>query len=332
MKVMVIESVHASAVELLGKSAEVVFPEPQNLDGILKAIVDCDGLIARGTAVTREVMEAAPKLKVIGRHGVGYDSVDIAAATDLHIPVVYTPAANTESVAELAAGFIICAGRKVIEANRFMQTEKLLSDTVTMQAMTKRVGLVNANIGGKTLGIIGVGRIGSLLAKKMIAGFGMKVFGYDPYVDAKTLAGYGVNKVDKLEDMLPLCDFVSLHCPGGGETRKMINAATLALMKSNAYLINTARGTVVDEAALVQAVQSKKIAGAATDVYDPEPPVKGSPIIHEDAIIVTPHIGAQTEESLVNMGRVVVQEVLSVLEGRKPQFFVNPEVWENRRK
>jgi D-3-phosphoglycerate dehydrogenase len=332
MKVMLVEGVHPSAVELLGKSAEVVCPEPQNLEGILKVIGDCDGLIARGTAVTREVMEAAPKLKVIGRHGVGYDSVDIAAATDLNIPVVYTPAANTESVAELAAGFILCSGRKIVEANRAMQSEKLLSDTVTMQAMTKRVGLISANIGGKTLGIIGVGRIGSLIAKKMIAGFGMKVLGYDPYVDAKTLEGYGVKKVDRLEDMLPLCDFVSLNCPGGGETRKMINASTLALMKPNAYLINTARGTVVDEEAVVKAVQSKKIAGAATDVFDPEPPVKGAPIIHEDAIIVTPHIGAQTEESLVNMGRVVVQEVLSVLEGRKPQFFVNPEVWENRRK
>ena len=332
MKVMIIESVHSSAVELLGKSAVVVFPEPQNLEGILKAIVDCDGLIARGTAVSREVMLAAPKLKAIGRHGVGYDSVDIAAATELRIPVVYTPAANTESVAELAAGFIICAGRKIIEANRYMQTEKLLSDTVTMQAMTKRVGLVNANIGGKTLGIVGVGRIGSLIARKMIAGFGMKVLGYDPYVDEKTIAGYGVKKVGRLEDMLPQCDFVSLNCPGGAGTRKMINVSTLALMKPTAYLINTARGSVVDEAALVAAVQAKKLAGAATDVFDPEPPVKGAPITHEDTIICTPHIGAQTEESLINMGRVVVQEVLSVLEGRKPQFFVNPEIWENRRK
>jgi D-3-phosphoglycerate dehydrogenase len=314
------------------QKTEIVFPEPQNAAGILAAIGDCDALIARNTRITRQMMEAAPKLRVIGRHGVGYDSVDISSANELYIPVLYTPAANTESVAELAVGFIICSGRKIVEANRAMQSGKLISDTITMPIMAKRSGLVTADIWGKTLGIIGVGRIGSSVARKMIAAFNMQVLGYDPYVDAKTLAGYGVKKVDKLEAMLPQCDFVSLNCPGGEETRHMINARTLALMKPSAYVINTARGTVVDEVALVQAVQKKQIAGAAVDVYDPEPPVPDNPLIHMDNIIVTPHMGAQTEESLYRMGTTIVQSILDVLEGKRPEHLVNPAVWEKRKR
>ena len=148
----------------------------------------------------------------------------------------------------------------------------------------------------------------------------------------KTLAGYGVQKVERLEEMLPLCDFVTVHCPGGAETRHMINARTLAQMKPEGYLINTARGTVVDEAALVEALQKKQIAGAAMDVYDPEPPRQGNPLLRMDNVIVTPHFCAMTAESLYNMGTVVAQGVLDVLAGKRPQYLVNPEIWDKRRK
>jgi len=330
MKVLLVEHIHQAAEDLLAKRMEIVLPEPQNAAGILAAISDCDALIVRNTKIARQMMEAAPKLTVIGRHGVGYDTVDIKSANDLRIPVVYTPAANTEGVAEIAVGFIICLGRKIVQAHITMQSEKLISDTVAMTAMTKRSGLVNADIWGKTLGVIGVGRIGSSVSRKMVAAFNMQVLGYDPYVDAKTLAGYGVQKIDKLEDLLPQCDFVTLHCPGGAETRHMINARTLALMKPSAYLINTARGTIVDATALVQAVQKKQIAGAAVDVYDPEPPRSGDPLIHMENVIVTPHYCAQTEESLYNMGTTVAQGVIDVLDGKKPRYLVNPEIWEKR--
>ncbi|MEW6262253.1 MAG: hydroxyacid dehydrogenase [Thermodesulfobacteriota bacterium] len=332
MKVLLVEHIHQAAENMLTQKAEIVFPEPQNTLGILAAIGDCEALICRNTKITRQIMEAAPKLRAIGKHGVGYDTVDISSANDLLIPVLYTPAANTESVAELAVGFIICSGRKIVEANRTMQSGKLISETVTMPIMAKRHGLVTADIWGKTLGIIGVGRIGSSVAKKMITAFNMRVLGYDPYVDEKTLAGYGVKKADTLEDMLPQCDFVSLNCPGGAETKHMINARTLALMKPSAYVINTARGTVVDETALLQAIQKEQIAGAATDVYDPEPPAPGSPIIRTDSIIVTPHLGAQTEESLYRMGTTIVQGILDVLESKRPEYLVNPAVWEKRKK
>ncbi len=331
MKILVVEHIHQAGEDLLAQKAELVFPQPQNLDGILAAIADCDALVVRNTKTTRQIMQAAPKLGAIGRHGVGYDTIDIAAATDLRIPVVYTPAANTESVVEIAIGFIIALGRKIMQAHTAMQSEELVSDTVTLSVMAQRRGLVNFDLWGKTLGVIGVGRIGSSVSKKMVAAFSMKVLGYDPYVDAQTLSGYGVQKVERLEEMLPLCDFVTLHCPGGAETRHMINARTLACMKPECYLINTARGTVVDEAALVEALQKKRIAGAAMDVYDPEPPRQGNPLLHMDNVIVTPHFCAMTAESLYNMGTVVAQGVLDVLAGKRPQYLVNPEIWDKRR-
>jgi D-3-phosphoglycerate dehydrogenase len=323
-KILVVEHIHPAGEAMLARKAELVYPRPQNEEGILAAIGDCNALVARNTKITRRIMEAAPRLAVIGRHGVGYDTVDIGAATDLGIPVVYTPAANTESVAEIAVGFIICLCRKIIQAHGAMQSEELLSDTVTLPIMTKQRGLVNTDLWGKTLGVIGVGRIGSSVSRKVTAAFNMRVLGYDPYVDAEKIADVGAQKVDRLEEMLPQCDFVNVHCSGGAETRHIINARTLALMKPGAYLINTARGTIVDEAALIEALQGTRIAGAAIDVYDPEPPRPGNPLLHMENVIVTPHFCAQTEESLYNMATMVAQGVLDVLEGRRPQYLVNP--------
>jgi D-3-phosphoglycerate dehydrogenase len=323
-RILVVEHIHQAGEAMMAQKAELVFPQPQNLEGILAAIGDCNALVVRNTPITSQIMEAAPKLAVIGRHGVGYDTVDTKAAADLGIPVVYTPAANTESVAELAVGFILALVRKLVQANAAMQSEELLSDTVTMAIMTRRKGLISTDIWGKTLGVIGVGRIGSSVSKKMIAAFNMNVLGYDPYVDAETLAGYGVRKVASIEEMIPQCDFVDVHCSGGAETRHLINEHTLALMKPTAYLINTARGTIVDEKALIAALQGKRIAGAAIDVYDPEPPRPGNPLLHMENVIVTSHLGAMTEESLYNMATMVAQGVLDVLEGRQPKYSVNP--------
>lgn len=330
-KVLLVEHIHSAGEALLESGAQLVLPQPQNALGIMEIIGSCDGLVVRNTKITRQILEAAPRLRVIGRHGVGYDTIDVAAATEMHIPVVYTPAANTESVAEIAMGFIICLGRKLIQAHTAMQSGRLLSDAYTLSVMAQKRGLANADLRGKTLGVIGVGRIGSLLSRKAIAAFQMRVLGYDPYVDASTLAGYGVQKIENLEDMLPQCDFVTLHCPGGAETRHMMNERTLSLMKPTAYLLNTARGTVIHEAALIQALQSGKIAGAAVDVYDPEPPGLDNPLLRMENVIVSPHYCAMTEESLYNMATMVAQGVLDGLNGKRPEYLVNPEVWETRR-
>ncbi|MEW6664002.1 MAG: hydroxyacid dehydrogenase [Thermodesulfobacteriota bacterium] len=288
-------------------------------------------IMVRNTKISRQILEAAPRLRVIGRHGVGYNTIDTAAATEMNIRVVYTPAANTESVAEIAMGFIICLGRKLVQAHTAMQSGQLISDRFTLSVMSQKAGLANADLRGKTLGVIGVGLIGSSLSRKAIAAFQMRVLGYDPYVDASTLAGYGVEKVEKLEDMLPQCDFVTLHCPGGAETRHMMNEHTISPMKPGAYLLNTARGTVIHEAALIQALQGGRIGGAAMDVFDPEPPRSDNPLLHMENVLVTPHYSAMTEESLYNMATMVAQGVLDGLNGKRPQYLVNPEIWERRR-
>lgn len=323
-KILVVEHIHQAGEAMMAQKAELVFPKPQNLEGILAVIGDCDALVVRNTSITRQIMEAAPKLKVIGRHGVGYDTVDTRAAADLGIPVVYTPASNTESVAELSILFMLSLCRKIVQANAAMQSGELISETVTMAIMTRQKGLITFDMWGKTLGVIGVGRIGSSVSKKMIAAFNMRVLGCDPYVDAETLAGYGVEKMASLEEMLPQCDFVAVHCSGGAGTRHLINERTLALMKPTAYLVNTARGTIVDEKALIAALRDKGIAGAALDVFDPEPPHRDNPLLHMENVMVTSHLGAMTEESLYNMATMVAQGVLDVLEGRKPQYPVNP--------
>jgi D-3-phosphoglycerate dehydrogenase len=331
-KILVVEHIHPAGEALLAESGELLFPTPQNAEGILSVIADCQALVVRNTKITRPILQAAPRLLVVGRHGVGYDSVDILTASELGIPVVYTPAANTESVAEIAVGFILMLGRKIQRAHTLMQSGTLLSETVTLSVMAQRSGLANFDLWGKTLGIVGVGRIGSSLARKMIAAFNLQVLGYDPYVDAQTLAGYGVQKIETLEDMLPRCDFVSLHCPGGAETRHMIDAARLALFKPGAYLINTARGSVVDENAMVAALRSGRLGGAAVDVYDPEPPSAENPLLKLDNVIFTPHFCAMTEESLYNMGVAVAQGVRDVLAGQRPQFLVDPGMWQARRR
>ncbi|MEW6669329.1 MAG: hydroxyacid dehydrogenase [Thermodesulfobacteriota bacterium] len=330
-KILLVEHIHPAGEALLESEAQIVQPMPQNAVGILDVIGDCDGLVVRNTKITRQILEAAPRLRMIGRHGVGYDTIDTTAATEMHIPVVYTPAANTESVAEIALGFIICLGRRLVQAHTAMRSGRLISDSFTLSVMSQKAGLANADLRGKTVGVIGVGRIGSSLSRKAIAAFQMRVLGYDPYVDASTLAGYGVQKVDRLEDMLPECDFVTLHCPGGAETRHMINEKTLSLMKPGAYVLNTARGTVIDEAALIQALQSGRVAGAAMDVFDPEPPKPDNPLLRMENVIVTPHYCAMTEESLYNMATMVARGVLDGLKGKRPEYLVNPEIWEQRR-
>lgn len=330
-KILVVEHIHPAGEALLAEAGELIFPEPQTAEGILRVIGGCDALVVRNTKITRAILEAAPRLRVIGRHGVGYDSVDTAAAGALGIPVVYTPAANTESVAEIAVGFIILLGRQILRAHQAMQSGTLMSDTATLSVMAQRRGLANFDLWGKTLGIVGVGRIGSSVARKVKAAFNLRVLGYDPYLTAEALAEHGVEKVELLEEMLPQCDFLTLHCPGGAETYHLLNAARLACLKRGAYLINTARGSVVDESALAAALERGHLGGAAIDVYDPEPPLLANPLLKMENVIVTPHFCAMTEESLRSMGVTVAQGVVDALAGKMPQYLVDAGVWARRR-
>ncbi|MHB9097164.1 MAG: hydroxyacid dehydrogenase, partial [Syntrophales bacterium] len=274
-------------------------------------------VVVRMAPFTREIIEAADSLKVIGRHGVGVDTIDVKAATERGIIVVNTPNANAISVAEHTLTIIGALAKRV---------------TVYNQAIRKgqweiRNSYRAVDLDGKTLGLVGIGRIGSLVARKAAAAFNMKVIAFDPYVAPEKAQEMGIALVPTSDDVFRQADVVSLHTPLTPETRGFVNAARLRLMKPSAFLVNFSRGEVVEEKALYEALKSGIIAGAAIDVYDPEPPLEDNPLFGLDNIILSPHSAALTQECVIRMAVGAAEGVVDVLSGKRPQFVVNPAVF-----
>jgi len=315
-------------VALLEKSAEVVRPKDTSREAFREALKEVDGLIARKIEIRAEEMNHAPRLKIIARHGVGLDSVDLEEATKRGILVTNTPGANRESVAELTVAFMLCLARRIPQAQAAMQAMPK-GDVGQFTALLKHFNLTGIDLEGKSLGIVGTGRIGSTVARKCVAAFDMKGKGYDPYVSAEVMKTFGVQKEERLEDMLPSVDFLTIHCPLTAETKGMVGKRELALMKKGAYVINTARGGIVDEKALYKALCSGQIAGAAIDVWELEPPDPADPLLNHPHVLATPHYAGTTEESLYRCGMSAVEEVLTTLQGKRPKYPVNPEVWDS---
>ena len=325
MKVYLGEVIHPDAVALLEKHAQVVRPKDHSRQAFLEALREVDGMVARKIHVGAEEMNAAPRMKIIARHGVGLDSVDLEEATRRGILVTNTPGANRESVAELALSFMLALARRIPQAQKAMANMPK-GDIGIFSALLKQYSLTGIDLEGKSLGIIGTGRIGSTVARKCIAAFDMKVKGYDPYVSAEVMKSFGVERVERLEDMLPKIDFLTVHCPLTEETKGMVGKKELARMKKGAYVINTARGGIVEEKALLEALQSGQIAAAALDVWEVEPPDPQDPLLNHPNFVGTPHYAGTTEESLYRVGIAAVEEVLRVLRGEPPKYPVNPEV------
>jgi len=325
MKVYLGEVIHPDAVALLEKHAQVVRPKDHSRQAFLEALKEVDGMVARKVQVGAEEMDRAPRMKIIARHGVGLDSVDLEEATRRGILVTYTPGANRESVAELALSFMLALARRIPQAQKAMANMPK-GDIGIFSALLKQYSLTGIDLEGKALGIIGTGRIGSTVARKCIAAFDMKVKGYDPYVSSEVMKTFGVEKVERLEDMLPKIDFLTVHCPLTRETKGMVGKKELARMKKGAYVVNTARGGIVDEKALLAALNSGHIAAAALDAWEVEPPDPKDPLLNHPNVIGTPHYAGTTEESLYRVGIAAVEEVLRVLRGDPPKYPVNPEV------
>ncbi|MGB9698006.1 MAG: hydroxyacid dehydrogenase [Thermodesulfobacteriota bacterium] len=326
MKVFLSEVIHPAAVALLEKNAQIVRPRDNSRASFLEALQEVEGIIARKIHIRAEEMDHAPKLKIIARHGVGLDSVDLAEATRRGILVTYTPGENRESVAELAIAFMLSLARKIPQAQAAMHSLPK-GELGQFTALLNKFQLTGRDLEGKTLGIIGTGRIGSTVARKCAAAFDMQVKGYDPYVSASVMESFKTEKVEKLGELLPQVDFLTIHCPLTTETYGMIGEKELALMKKGAYVINTARGGIVHEQALYRALCAGHIAGAALDVWEVEPPDPADPLLNHPQVIATPHYAGTTEESLYRVGMAAVAEVLRVLRGDPPQNPVNPEVW-----
>ncbi|WP_068717062.1 hydroxyacid dehydrogenase [Vibrio tritonius] len=276
---------------------------------IIRDIPDCDGIIVRLSKMTDAVFTAAKNLKVVARHGAGYDTVDLESAKRHGVVVLNAPVANSMSVAELAMFYMLYCSRNFKRVENYM-----LEDYYYAKLKTPKVEL-----DGKTLGIIGVGNIGSRVAKKALHGFNMKVIAYDPY---KTQADMpeGVELTSDFDHIFEASDFVTLHCPATPETMDFVGKRQFSLMKKNAYFINTARGKVVDEPALYEALSDHLIAGAGVDVLKEEPFNSKNPIFALDNIVIGPHIGAATKEATDRASLHSAIGIDEVLSGKKPSW------------
>lgn len=273
-----------------------------------------DGLIVRQGKITAEVQNAAPQLKVICKHGVGMDNIDIANATQRGIPVMFTPYANFESAAEHTLALMLSLARRIPQEDRSIRSGVF--------DKKKYDGL---ELFEKTLGIIGFGKIGRRFSE-LVAPFEMNVLVYHPSGTEEPLPDY-ISKVKHVTDLLPQADILSLHCPLTPATKSMINKQTIALMKKGVYIINTARGGLVNDDDLVQALQEGQIAGAALDVFEEEPPPANHPLFKQENVIFTTHVAGMSDNSVKNMGMESARNVLAVLKGEKlnREALWNPE-------
>ena len=296
--------------ELEAQVKEVVYNptgKPLSSAEVAALLPGMDGYIAGLDGIDAQALKAADKLKVIARYGVGVDSVDLAAAREKGIAVTNTPGANSVSVAELALGLMLALARQIPEA----------VEAVHLGKWPRYAGL---SLEGKTVGILGLGAIGKQLARRL-AGFDCKLLAYDPLVDAAAAGALGV-ELTSMDEVLRQSHFVSLHLPLLPETRCMVNDEFLGRMRKGSFLVNTSRGEVVDEDALLRALQSGRLKGAGLDAFTTEPPDPKNPLLALPQVIATPHLGAMTDGATSNMGWLAMRDCLAVLEGKEPAYRV----------
>ena len=302
-KILISDSLSKEAVEILQKEKEFKVDVNTKLtpDELKKVIKDYDALVVRSsTKVTKDVIDAGDKLKIIGRAGVGLDNVDVEAASKKGVVVVNTPAGNTISTAEQAFTLMLSLSRNIPQADASMK-----------RGEWERKKFMGHELYGKTLGIVGLGRIGTEVAKRALA-FGMKVLAYDPYLSMERAKDLGIEPAD-LPTLYKNSDYITVHTPLTDDTKHMISEKEFAMMKKDVRLVNCARGGIIDEAALAVAIESGKVAGAALDVYEDEPPSKENRLLKLDKMVLTPHLGASTEEAQTNVAIEVANTVREAL-------------------
>lgn len=313
-KVLVNEKVDPAALEILSKAGEVVYMPSGDHDEFRKLVKDVTAVMLDTTIkFTPELMDMAPNLKVISRTGTGVDNVDIQAATDRGIMVLHTPDANTVTVAEHTVAFIGALTKHLLFLDKETRDGKF---------KTARRLYLPIDLDGKTLGIIGYGRIGKQVAKKCIGAFNMKVIVYDPFISDDVLAP-GVTRYAKEEDVFKEADVISVHVPMTPETRNHINESLLSLMKPSAYIVNTARGNMIDEAYVSKMLDEGRLAGAGFDVLANEPPIEGEVFLQNPKTIVSPHTAALTAECTVRVACEAASGIVDFLEGRMPKSIFN---------
>jgi D-3-phosphoglycerate dehydrogenase len=318
-KILVSNPLAEEGLELLRREAEVEVKTDLTPTQLVEAIGQYDAIVVRsGTKVTAEVIEAGQRLRVIGRAGVGVDNIDVEKATERGIIVVNAPTPTVVAVAEHTMALLLATARHVPRADASLRAGKWLKKQ-----------LKGTTVAGKVLGIVGLGRIGTAVAKRAGA-FDMEIMAYDPYLTREQIEGRGATPVSSLEKLLRQSDFVSLHVTLTSETRGMIGIRELDMMKPTARLINCDRGAVVDEEALLKALEEGKLAAAGLDCFCEEP-ATDNPLCCHEKVVATPHIAASTVEAQREVSREVAWQVLIALRGNRPQHLVNPKVWASRR-
>lgn len=336
MKVLIADKVSESGLNLLREQGyELVFAPDKSKETLKNLIQDCDAVFSATTFFDEEILSAGKKLQVVGKHGVGIDNVVSAeTATKLGIYVVRTPLANMNSVAEHTMTAILALTKHCVEMDKAMREYVPAYGAEHPAGMSELEAFegapamcVRSEVGGKKLGIIGLGNIGKSLAKKAACGFDMEIIGFDPFVDKeKLMEQYPyITVVDDADEIFKTCDYVSLHLAACEANNNFVDARRLSLMKPTAYLINFSRGSNVNETELCKALEDKTIAGAALDVYADEAHFGDNPLLKLDSVLLSPHCSALTVEAMDRMSYQGCQGIVEILSGKKPTWGVNYE-------
>lgn len=312
-KILFVQAIHHAGMDRLRENYEVVVAPDTRKETLLSAVADSDAIVTRLTEIDRDIIDAAPNLKAIGKNGIGVDNIDVAYATSKRIPILTTGFANTWSVAEHTAFAMGALFKRIMHFDHEMRS----------QNWDSRDDGGISDVAGRIFGIIGFGRIGRYVAQIVKNGFHMDVLVYDPYLPPDSITDLGYRRADTIEELCRAADVISLHMPLTKENTHIINAHTLSLMKPTAFVINFSRGLMVDEDALYEVLKEKRIAGAALDAYASEPPDFNHPLYQLDTVLLSPHTAGISEDARERMSLRVAEGLEAVLEGRTPELCAN---------
>ena len=318
---------HSIFAELLGARADIRLDrlENESSEEIVAPVLAAAHAFQIGAArdelshtyhVDKRLLARMPKLLIVSSNGAGYDTVDVPACSDAGVLVLNQSGGNRQSVAEHVLAMLLTLSKRIVETDRIMRRQEGID----------RNAYLGNELHGKTVGIVGLGHVGSRVAELCRGLLAMQVLAYDPYLSAEEMTRRGAEKVE-LDALLSRADFVSINCPLTEETRGMIGARQFARMRPSAFFITTSRGFIHDENALTEALSAKRIAGAGLDVWTKEPPPTGHPLLQFDNVLVSPHMAGVTREARANMGRIAAEQLIDALDGKLPPRVVNPQVW-----
>jgi len=321
--IAVADPIHAAGLERLRATYEVAFlPEIAAPESRANALAAAEAVVVRVFKIDEALLQSAPRLKLVAKHGSGVDNIDIPAASRHGVLVCNTPGgANSSSVAEGAVTLMLATLRQV----------RAMDACVREGRFNERWKLSLHELWGKTVGLVGFGQIARVAARICGAGFNARVLAFDPFVSAADMEKAGATKVETLAELARQADIVSVHVPLSKQTEHLINAEVLAAMQRHAIIVNTSRGGLIDEAALVRSLQAGQIAGAGLDVFEQEPPAADNPLFAMNNVVLSPHVAGVTEDALRGMAMSVAEVIDNVFAGRRPPTLLNADLWERRK-